>query len=101
MLARCEFAEAHKTTVAVTPPAPPHGCARRTPTITFATLDTGDARMAAVLERVAKIRGRDLPLLILGQTGTGKEWLARALHQHRRVRTARSSRSTARRCPIR
>ena len=27
--------------------------------------------MAAVLERVAKIRGRDLPLLILGQTGTG------------------------------
>ncbi|WP_455726487.1 sigma-54-dependent Fis family transcriptional regulator, partial [Burkholderia stabilis] len=39
------------------------------------------ARMAAVLERVAKIRGRDLPLLILGQTGTGKEWLARALHQ--------------------
>jgi transcriptional regulator with PAS, ATPase and Fis domain len=37
--------------------------------------------MAAVLERVAKIRGRDLPLLILGQTGTGKEWLARALHQ--------------------
>ena len=82
VLARCEFAEAHKTTVAVTPPAP---AARvRTPdpdTITFATLDTGDARMAAVLERVAKIRGRDLPLLILGQTGTGKEWLARALHQ--------------------
>ncbi|KVL47717.1 Fis family transcriptional regulator [Burkholderia cepacia] len=82
VLARCEFAEAHKTTVAVTPPAP---AARvRTPdpdAITFATLDTGDARMAAVLERVAKIRGRDLPLLILGQTGTGKEWLARALHQ--------------------
>ncbi len=82
VLARCEFAEAHKTAVAVTPPAP---AARvRTPdpdAITFATLDTGDARMAAVLERVAKIRGRDLPLLILGQTGTGKEWLARALHQ--------------------
>ncbi|WP_420212080.1 sigma-54-dependent Fis family transcriptional regulator [Burkholderia aenigmatica] len=82
VLARCEYTDAHKTTVAVTPPAP---AARvRTPdpdAITFATLDTGDARMAAVLERVAKIRGRDLPLLILGQTGTGKEWLARALHQ--------------------
>ncbi|MBR8142243.1 sigma-54-dependent Fis family transcriptional regulator [Burkholderia sp. AU19243] len=83
VLARCEFAEAHKTAVAVAPPAPaavrtraPHPDA-----ITFATLDTGDTRMAAVLERVAKIRGRDLPLLILGQTGTGKEWLARALHQ--------------------
>lgn len=48
---------------------------------TFADLDTGDARMTAVLERVAKVRGRDIPVLILGRTGTGKEWLARALHQ--------------------
>ncbi|MGN7985432.1 sigma-54-dependent Fis family transcriptional regulator [Burkholderia sp. 22313] len=83
VLARCEFAEAHKTAVAVAPPAPA-ALRTRAPdpdAITFATLDTGDARMAAVLERVAKIRGRDLPLLILGQTGTGKEWLARALHQ--------------------
>ena len=83
VLARCEFAEAHKTAVAVTPPAPATVRTRApdADAITFATLDTGDARMAAVLERVAKIRGRDLPLLILGQTGTGKEWLARALHQ--------------------
>ncbi|AIO38864.1 AAA domain family protein [Burkholderia cenocepacia] len=83
VLARCEFAEAHKTAVAVAPPAPA-AVRTRAPdpdAITFATLDTGDTRMAAVLERVAKIRGRDLPLLILGQTGTGKEWLARALHQ--------------------
>ncbi|NIE68301.1 sigma-54-dependent Fis family transcriptional regulator [Burkholderia sp. Ax-1719] len=48
---------------------------------TFADLDTGDARMTAVLERVAKVRGRDIPVLVLGRTGTGKEWLARALHQ--------------------
>ncbi|WP_322055822.1 sigma-54-dependent Fis family transcriptional regulator [Burkholderia cenocepacia] len=82
VLARCEFPEAQKTTVAVTPPAPAARVRAPDPdAITFATLDTGDARMAAVLERVAKIRGRDLPLLILGQTGTGKEWLARALHQ--------------------
>ncbi|WP_175921701.1 sigma-54-dependent Fis family transcriptional regulator [Burkholderia latens] len=82
VLARCEFAEAHRTAVAVTPPAPAASRTRAPDpdAITFATLDTGDARMAAVLERVAKIRGRDLPLLILGQTGTGKEWLARALH---------------------
>ncbi|HKT96384.1 MAG TPA: sigma 54-interacting transcriptional regulator, partial [Paraburkholderia sp.] len=46
-----------------------------------AELDTGDARMAAVLERVARVRGRDIPVLVLGRTGTGKEWLARALHQ--------------------
>ncbi len=49
--------------------------------ITFATLDTGDAHMAAVLNRVEKVRGRDVPLLVLGKTGTGKEWLARAMHE--------------------
>ncbi len=82
VLARCEFAPAQKATIAVSPRAP---AAQRAGThdpdaITFATLDTGDTRMAAVLERVGKVRGRDLPVLILGQTGTGKEWLARALH---------------------
>ncbi|MBN3791735.1 sigma-54-dependent Fis family transcriptional regulator [Burkholderia sp. Ac-20353] len=82
VLARCEFADAQKTAVAVTPATVPAARTRAgdPDAITFATLDTGDTRMAAVLERVAKIRGRDLPLLILGQTGTGKEWLARALH---------------------
>ncbi|WP_374992336.1 sigma-54-dependent Fis family transcriptional regulator [Paraburkholderia sp. SARCC-3016] len=48
--------------------------------VSFATLDTGDARMAEVLRRVEKIGGRDIPLLVLGKTGTGKEWLARAFH---------------------
>ncbi|QBR00542.1 sigma-54-dependent Fis family transcriptional regulator [Paraburkholderia pallida] len=48
---------------------------------TLADLDTGDARVAGVLERVARVRGRDIPVLVLGRTGTGKEWLARALHQ--------------------
>ncbi|MGO4330930.1 sigma-54-dependent Fis family transcriptional regulator [Cupriavidus sp. 2TAF22] len=46
----------------------------------LAALDTGDARMAAVLQRVDKVRGRDIPILVLGRTGTGKEWLARAIH---------------------
>jgi sigma-54 dependent transcriptional regulator, acetoin dehydrogenase operon transcriptional activator AcoR len=49
--------------------------------VTFATLDTGDAQMASVLRRVEKVRGRDIPLLVLGKTGTGKEWLARAMHE--------------------
>jgi sigma-54 dependent transcriptional regulator, acetoin dehydrogenase operon transcriptional activator AcoR len=48
--------------------------------MTLAALDTGDARMAAILRRVAKVRGRDIPILVLGKTGTGKEWLARAIH---------------------
>ncbi|MFP4906523.1 sigma 54-interacting transcriptional regulator, partial [Paraburkholderia sp. BR14261] len=33
------------------------------------------------LQRVARVRGRDIPVLVLGRTGTGKEWLARALHR--------------------
>jgi len=45
-------------------------------------LDTGDPVLAQALARVAKVLGRDdVSTLILGETGTGKEWLARAIHQ--------------------
>ncbi|MFM0306502.1 sigma-54-dependent Fis family transcriptional regulator [Paraburkholderia sp. RL17-383-BIF-A] len=50
------------------------------PLATLETLDTGDAQVAAILRRVTKLRGRDIPILVLGKTGTGKEWLARAIH---------------------
>ena len=60
--------------------APPRRVPTLTPAVTLADLDTGDARVSAVLQRVAKVRGRDIPVLVLGRTGTGKEWLARALH---------------------
>jgi transcriptional regulator of acetoin/glycerol metabolism len=50
------------------------------PPATLETLDTGDAHVSALLQRVAKLRGRDIPILVLGKTGTGKEWLARAIH---------------------
>ncbi|GAB7525240.1 sigma-54-dependent Fis family transcriptional regulator [Paraburkholderia sp. 2C] len=56
--------------------------------VSFATLDTGDARMADVLRRIEKIGGRDIPLLVLGKTGTGKEWLARAFHHESPRRAA-------------
>ena len=58
---------------ATRPPAP-------LPVVTLVALDTGDAQMAAILRRVEKVRGRDIPILVLGKTGTGKEWLARAIH---------------------
>ncbi|MBN3723017.1 sigma-54-dependent Fis family transcriptional regulator [Burkholderia sp. Ac-20379] len=92
VLARCEHAQARRTRTQVesrspvaVPPAQettakPAMHEADADAITFAALDSGDARMAAILQRVAKIRGRDLPVLILGETGTGKEWLARALH---------------------
>ncbi|WP_316156744.1 sigma-54-dependent Fis family transcriptional regulator [Cupriavidus sp. BIC8F] len=46
----------------------------------LAALDTGDAAVAAVLRRVRKVSGRGITILVQGRTGTGKEWLARAIH---------------------
>jgi transcriptional regulator with PAS, ATPase and Fis domain len=43
-------------------------------------LDSGDARMAQVVDKVGKVLGRGIPILIMGETGSGKEWLARAIH---------------------
>jgi transcriptional regulator of acetoin/glycerol metabolism len=47
---------------------------------TLEALDTGDAQVKAVIERVRRVVGRDIPVLIQGETGTGKELLARAIH---------------------
>ena len=44
-------------------------------------LQTGDPQIEAVVQKVRRILDRDIPLLILGETGTGKELLARAAHQ--------------------
>ncbi|GAA0759319.1 sigma-54-dependent Fis family transcriptional regulator [Ideonella azotifigens] len=44
-------------------------------------LSTGDAQFEAVARKVQRILNRDIPLMILGETGTGKELLARAVHQ--------------------
>jgi len=43
-------------------------------------LDTGDTQMARVVKQLKKISGKDISVLILGETGTGKELLARAIH---------------------
>ena len=43
-------------------------------------LDTGDPQMAAVIGKLRKVVGRDIPVMICGETGTGKELLARAIH---------------------
>jgi transcriptional regulator of acetoin/glycerol metabolism len=44
------------------------------------TLDTGDAQMHKAITGVKKVVGRELPILIEGETGTGKELLAKAIH---------------------
>ena len=44
-------------------------------------LDTGDAQMRTLLGKLRKVIDRDIAILVLGETGTGKELLARAIHQ--------------------
>jgi transcriptional regulator of acetoin/glycerol metabolism len=43
-------------------------------------LDTGDPKLEQVIAKVDKVLGRDVPILIMGETGTGKELLAQAIH---------------------
>ena len=43
-------------------------------------LDTGDPQIATVITKVRKVLGKDIPILITGETGTGKELLAQAIH---------------------
>ncbi|HKD80000.1 MAG TPA: sigma-54-dependent Fis family transcriptional regulator [Candidatus Angelobacter sp.] len=43
---------------------------------------TADERMIALLKTVKQVSATDLPVLIQGETGTGKELVARALYRH-------------------
>ncbi len=44
-------------------------------------LNTGDAQIGALTNKLQRVLDRDIPILILGETGTGKELLARAIHR--------------------
>jgi transcriptional regulator with GAF, ATPase, and Fis domain len=46
------------------------------------------SKMAAILATVDKISSEDIPVLLLGETGTGKEMIARAIHQSGNRRNA-------------
>ncbi|RJF96453.1 AAA family ATPase [Noviherbaspirillum sedimenti] len=43
-------------------------------------LNTGDVQIAALIDKVNKVLGRDIAILVTGETGTGKELLAQAIH---------------------
>ncbi|MFZ2855618.1 MAG: sigma-54-dependent Fis family transcriptional regulator [Rhodocyclaceae bacterium] len=53
---------------------------------TLAALDAGDERMAEAVRRAQRIAEHDIPLLIQGETGTGKEIFAKAFHRSGRRR---------------
>ena len=44
-------------------------------------LDTGDAAVTALLARVRKVVNKPIPIVIGGETGTGKDMLAAAIHR--------------------
>src|SRR5450830_1416477 len=56
-----------------TPPQPPLPAALQ-------ALDKGDAALQALLRKAARLAPQELPILVQGETGAGKEYLARALH---------------------
>jgi transcriptional regulator of acetoin/glycerol metabolism len=43
-------------------------------------LDTGDPQVAAVIRKLCLVRNHDIPIMILGETGTGKDLMAHAIH---------------------
>lgn len=64
---------------------PPVRPARRpesgsTPKLTLDTLNTGDIRLQAAIDRARRMLARDIPILIQGESGAGKEMFAKAFH---------------------
>jgi transcriptional regulator of acetoin/glycerol metabolism len=47
----------------------------------LAELDTGDPRIGAAIEKLRRVLDRGIAWIVVGDTGSGKEWLARAAHQ--------------------
>ncbi len=56
---------------------PESGC---TPKLTLDTLNTGDLRLQAAIDRARRMLDRDIPILIQGESGAGKEMFAKAFH---------------------
>ena len=65
--------------------APPRSLATGLPTNplppALQPLTAGDPAMDALLHKAARLAPQKLPVLVQGETGAGKEYLARALHQ--------------------
>lgn len=70
-------------------PAPPAASPRHAPRYRdIDQLAAGDVLMRDLVERGKRLIDRGIPVLILGETGTGKEYLARALHDYSARRRA-------------
>ena len=61
-------------------PVTPRPVQRKAHFSTLQYLDTGDPQVSAVIHKLRMVSGRDIPVMILGETGTGKDLLAQAIH---------------------
>ncbi len=57
-----------------------------TETAALDRLNLGDARLARSISQVKRVLDRGIPILVEGETGTGKELFAQAIHQSSRRR---------------
>ena len=48
--------------------------------LTLEGFGASDPALLATIDKARRTLGRDIPILIEGETGTGKEWFARAIH---------------------
>ncbi|MDO8962849.1 MAG: sigma 54-interacting transcriptional regulator, partial [Methylophilus sp.] len=65
---------------AITPALTPSNPIKRSSAASLDMLNSGDPNMALAIEQVKRVINRDIPILIQGETGTGKELFARAIH---------------------
>ena len=71
----------HTLATAVSMPGQPAPAKTEAPATALDALDSGDANMRGIIAKARMALGHDIPILIEGETGTGKELLARAIHQ--------------------
>jgi sigma-54 dependent transcriptional regulator, acetoin dehydrogenase operon transcriptional activator AcoR len=67
--------------VAESPRAPSHNWTKRESTLAFLKIVSNDKGMAAAVARARCAYDRGVPILLVGETGTGKELVARGLHE--------------------
>ncbi|HEY9268906.1 MAG TPA: sigma-54-dependent Fis family transcriptional regulator [Methylotenera sp.] len=59
----------------------PVAVSKRTSAANLDLLNSGDAKIERAIAQVKQVLSRDIPILIQGETGVGKELFARAIHE--------------------
>ena len=70
-------ASANQTAMVSSKPAP---LAPRESAASLELLDSGDPQLKTAIAQVKQVLNRDIPILVLGETGAGKELFSRAIH---------------------